>query len=222
SDYADERRTRLQANVTTGCFGELRSGSALRIAVEHTRKRLGTRRLNGRTLRLGKVHRRSVLDRVAGRRPRIDAADQRTYASVALFHQQVRRAARRLLVGTRAIQHDVAIFREIVDTRDRIEIEQLRTWDMRTRSMRKRAADVDDEGPRVDLESSAELVDGDDRRREKARQAPALHSLERHVGGGNRHRHQYRHGEVPFHPRERNLDLPCEYVPRDHRSANPQ
>src|SRR5690349_22127871 len=76
-------------------------------------------------------HRRAVLDGIAGTRPRVDAAGERTYATEALPDEDLRTTARRLLVRACAIDNDVAVRGKIVGARDRIQIEQHGARDMR-------------------------------------------------------------------------------------------
>src|SRR3954471_1761185 len=87
----------------------------------------------------------TVLHGMSRLHPCIETADQRAHALQTFSEQDLRSAARGLLIRTRAIENDVLVGRKIVGARNRIEIEHARARNMRARLMREARADVNHE-----------------------------------------------------------------------------
>src|SRR5206468_2953775 len=75
----------------------------------------------------------------------VDAADQRTHLLVAALEQDLRRPLRGCLVGTGAVHDDLAVAWKVVETCNRIEVEQHRATNVRPIALRDLRTDVDDE-----------------------------------------------------------------------------
>ena len=105
---------------------------------------------------------------------------------------------------------------------DLVEVEHQRARDVRPVAVRELAADVDDVRRRLGVERGRELVDGDARGGDEARQAPALPRLVDDVHGEQRADERRRERRVLAHPREQPLDLRAEQVAGAHRRPDPQ